>query len=145
MKQCNKCLETKPLEEFFRDKATSDGLYTSCKSCKKVATYRWRAANRESYNSGMRKYQRKHRRRQHYKYKYGLTPEAYQALLDSQNGACAICLKTSNGKLPLCVDHCHTTGTVRGILCHGCNRAIAILDKPDLLNIALSYLKRKAA
>lgn len=52
--------------------------------------------------------------------KYHITQIEYDSILKEQGGVCAICktLGTSRG---LCVDHCHTSGKVRGILCHTCN------------------------
>lgn len=74
-------------------------------------------------------------------YRYGLTLDEYDALL---NGAvCAICrtASCSTGKR-LAVDHCHVTGKVRGVLCNNCNRAIGLLgDNPDALLAAAAYLR----
>ena len=78
--------------------------------------------------------------------RYGLTVEEFDALLESQDNMCAICgLKSDdhgNGKR-LCVDHCHETSEVRGILCSNCNTAIGLLgDDPERIAKALEYLKR---
>lgn len=72
--------------------------------------------------------------------RYGLTEETYQAMVSAQSGCCAICQRPP--KLHrLYVDHCHRTGTVRGLLCNTCNAAIGMLeDRPDLLKHALAYL-----
>lgn len=70
---------------------------------------------------------------------YGLTPEAYDALLLKQDGRCAICLR-----IPKCfdVDHSHVTGAVRGLLCHGCNTAIGVLqDSAANLRRAAAYVE----
>ena len=69
------------------------------------------------------------------RFKYGLEPEHKQALLDKQNGCCAICGKHSSEvetKLTskLAIDHCHTTGKVRALLCLHCNNLLTyIFDK----------------
>lgn len=65
--------------------------------------------------------------------KYGLTPEEYDVLLESQNGACAACRAPERGRnqfgpVRLAVDHDHTTGRIRGLLCMGCNRALGLLN-----------------
>jgi hypothetical protein len=81
----------------------------------------------------------------HMKRSYGLTFKDYETMLFNQNGVCAICSKEppNTHKKRLNVDHCHTTGKVRGLLCDACNRAIGLLkDSPDLLNKAISYLAR---
>ena len=72
------------------------------------------------------------------KYRYGLSPQEYYALVARQGGACAICRKIK----PLCVDHCHLTGRVRGLLCRTCNSAIGFWgDSPAMVRRALKYLE----
>jgi len=75
---------------------------------------------------------------------YGLTTEDYDALYDRQGGRCAIC-GCSEGesiKGAFAIDHDHTTGRVRGLLCGLCNTAIGKLqDSPTLLRKAATYLE----
>lgn len=76
--------------------------------------------------------------------KYGLTLEQYMALHAAQGGKCKICRseETSRRRSRLCVDHCHKTGRVRGLLCSVCNRAIGYLkDDPARLRAAAAYLE----
>jgi hypothetical protein len=55
-----------------------------------------------------------------------------------QLGICVICLKAPAAH----VDHCHTTGKVRGVLCFNCNSALGELgDAPNALSRAISYLE----
>jgi hypothetical protein len=76
------------------------------------------------------------------KVRYGLDEAAYQALLAKQDGKCAICEEVKT----LFVDHCHTTGDVRGLLCPSCNSAIGMLgENPAALTRAISYLSRESA
>jgi len=73
---------------------------------------------------------------------YGLSQEEYDAMLDRQGGVCAICRKKPDKGKPLCVDHCHVTGLVRGLLCHKCNSVLAFgHDDPDILRAAIAYLQ----
>lgn len=78
---------------------------------------------------------------------YGITYDDYQRMLEDQGYVCAICgeegfVMKSTHKLKLVVDHCHTTGRVRGLLCHNCNRALGLLkDAPERLLKAVEYLK----
>jgi hypothetical protein len=64
--------------------------------------------------------------------KYGLTRQQYDTLFKQQQGRCAICYTTQNkwGNKPiaLCIDHCHQTGVVRGLLCNFCNTEIEFLS-----------------
>lgn len=81
-----------------------------------------------------------------YKERYGITFEQYKQMLKNQNHKCAICgideVDSRNNKL--CVDHCHTTGKVRMLLCHNCNCGLGhFQDNPELLIKASEYLKDK--
>ena len=86
----------------------------------------------------------------HLKRTYGITTEDYYEILESQGNVCRICNKSDNRKvkvgteqfLPLFVDHCHTTGEVRGLLCSKCNSGLGMFgDNIDFLISAISYLK----
>lgn len=78
---------------------------------------------------------------------FRMSSEEYVYLLSSQNGLCAICnqpeLSIIRGKLvSLAVDHCHTTGKIRGLLCTKCNRALGLFgDSIELLKKAIAYLE----
>jgi Recombination endonuclease VII len=78
-------------------------------------------------------------RRGQLKRQYGLSPADYDALLAQQNGVCATCGKPSEETL--CVDHCHETGTVRGLLCRQCNFALGCFrDSQAAMMAAIAYL-----
>jgi hypothetical protein len=81
--------------------------------------------------------------RNHYlKTNYGITHMQYEQMLFNQGGACAICKETMGTK-KLHVDHCHSTGIVRGILCAPCNHALgSFRDKIENLSSAIVYLKK---
>lgn len=74
---------------------------------------------------------------------YGITLEEYDLMFSNQGGRCAICMKHQDEfKKKLHVDHCHTTGKVRGLLCQKCNQGIGLFnDDKDLLIKASEYLK----
>jgi hypothetical protein len=76
------------------------------------------------------------------KYKYNLLPEHKQALIDKQENACAICAYKFGQKVgDMKVDHCHSTGVVRGLLCDLCNRGLGYFrDQADRLINAANYL-----
>jgi hypothetical protein len=75
---------------------------------------------------------------------YGMSTEDYDMLSARQGGACAICRRQTAA--PLCVDHCHATGKVRGLLCRTCNSAIGFLrDDEALMAAALAYLRQASA
>ena len=93
------------------------------------------------------RYHRSYRRKWQLRYKYGLSMEQYEQLLNSQRNVCAICgqseTRTFRGIVsPLSVDHDHDTGKVRGLLCYGCNAGIGRLkDSPSFLTKAAHYLR----
>lgn len=73
------------------------------------------------------------------KMNYGITLEEYNTKLNSQMGVCAICYKST--KRTLSVDHNHTTGKIRGLLCHNCNVALGLLkEDKNILNRMIDYL-----
>ena len=78
---------------------------------------------------------------------YGITEEEYLEMYESQGGVCKICgmAETSTHRKVvkrLAVDHCHTTGKIRGLLCASCSTGLGLFrDTPDLLIKASNYLK----
>lgn len=70
--------------------------------------------------------------------KYGMSPADVEQMLLEQDGKCAICRKVL---LNPHVDHDHTTGEVRGLLCYLCNLGIGLLQE-DVENLqnAITYL-----
>ena len=77
---------------------------------------------------------------------YGLTPEMYDQLLDRQEGRCYICQRRPVSKR-LAVDHRHSDGAVRGLLCRNCNRNVLghLRDSVDALQRAVDYLQNPPA
>jgi len=74
-------------------------------------------------------------------YLYGITPEEYAALLESQDGRCAICRAIESGGKGWHLDHDHETKRNRGILCHRCNLMLGNAnDDPERLRAAAEYL-----
>lgn len=62
------------------------------------------------------------------KWRYGITPEQWQALHDEQDGLCGICRGPQQGKRRLGLDHNHETGKVRGLLCDRCNLLVGKVE-----------------
>lgn len=78
---------------------------------------------------------------------YDIGYDDFHRMFEDQNGVCKICgskgfALVRNQKVLLVVDHCHTTGTVRGLLCHNCNRALGLMqDNTETLKSAVRYLE----
>ena len=111
-------------------------------------------ANKEKINEYSTKWQKANpekakviRRRTTLKCKYGITPEEWDVLFDSQGKKCAVCASTATTGKGWNTDHDHVTGKVRGILCLHCNTLIGYAkDDIDTLYAAIRYLEsfRKA-
>lgn len=68
---------------------------------------------------------------------------AREKLQTEQNGLCAICNSTLTDGNPSHLDHCHDTGTIRGLLCRHCNWGLGdFKDNIEYLESAIAYLKR---
>ena len=128
MKTCNNCGIQKLLLEFPK-------THPHCKKCNTARASKWNKKNPNKRKIIIQK--------NNYKKRYGLSVEDKQFMIDKQNGLCAICnnqLKTTHD---VCVDHCHITNKVRGILCRKCNLGIGHFnDSLDSLKSALKYLKK---
>jgi hypothetical protein len=61
---------------------------------------------------------------------YGITLDGYNELLNKQDGSCYICnVHHTTQKKRLHIDHCHTSGKVRNLLCSNCNTALGLLKE----------------
>lgn len=77
------------------------------------------------------------------KSQYGITFETWSAFLNNQSGLCPGCLEPLSERA--CVEHCHKTGDVRGIMCTRCNTAIGLaLDNVETLRRLANYLEQHA-
>ena len=141
-KACTVCKKLKPRKYFQTDKRLKSGLLSACKSCiaAKAKLYRTNhpSAERRIVN-----------RKSMLKTAYGMTLEQYQQMWNAQKGVCAICGEpeakpTYPNATPqiLSVDHNHTTGKIRGLLCRSCNLGLGMFKK-DAARIkgVLAYLE----
>lgn len=73
---------------------------------------------------------------------YNLDQESFNKMLLDQGYKCAICKVEIDGGRGTHIDHCHTLGNVRGLLCSRCNQAIGLLDESEeKILSALEYIK----
>lgn len=132
-KICKRCKTDKALEDFARGR--SNGSHAWCKSC--MAEYQITYKEKKG---------RDYFKNYNYMAQYGITLEEAKELLVSQSNACALCEKEVSW-LPgfsasAHVDHCHSTGKVRGILCGSCNTALGKLgDSVQSITKVLKYLE----
>lgn len=78
---------------------------------------------------------------------YGLKPEQFTEMLDEQSGRCFLCQEVfvldndRAGPANPCVDHCHKTGRIRGLLCMKCNWALERVEQEGWMDRARNYLE----
>jgi hypothetical protein len=74
--------------------------------------------------------------------KYGLTQGEYDQLLLDQGGRCPGCNTGEPGDKGWCIDHCHTSGRVRALLCSRCNTALGLVDEdPAILRALADFIE----
>lgn len=129
---------------------------------RRITRRKWADANREQTRASNRAWYEANRQKalqDHRRWKFGLDPDRFQALWDSQGGRCAICGipmvqlagTRADRVLAVHVDHDHRCCSgkrscgrcVRGLLCNGCNRGLgSFADDPDRLLKAAEYMNR---
>ena len=129
MKRCNLCGLEKDLESFpIHSKSKR---HPRCKECRS-------AEQRQRYEE-TKESQLSRRKAETTKQIYNMTLEDFEALLVAQRGLCAIC---RDKLIKPCIDHCHITSRVRGILCGRCNTGLGMFrDNPDALRAAAMYVE----
>lgn len=75
--------------------------------------------------------------------RYRLTLDEFERLWVLQGGLCALCGEPAKDKNTLVIDHCHSTGVVRGFIHRTCNLLIGYADEnSNLLEKAIAYIKK---
>lgn len=146
LRPCNRCKEMLPAENFFKMKASSDGLQYTCKTCQQKyrkevrdpdgsrarqvsAAWKINAKTKDPVAYALRM------RNDNLMKNYGITIEQYDEMLEAQLGLCAICnlpergLRKCGTPRNLSVDHCHDNGHVRGLLCASCNAGLGLAQE----------------
>lgn len=142
-KWCPRCESLQPVEEF--KKRRNGKLKGWCASCE--ASYQAEHAASEAGREMRRQARAGWNERNHeyfLNYRYGIGLAEYRALVEKQDGKCAICAAAEPGGnfTKWAVDHCHGSGRVRGLLCAACNMGIGQLgDDPARLRAAAAYIE----
>lgn len=127
--KCGTCKHDKE-EQEFQSAYDPSVLVKTCKSCRArvLKSNRKRIAEVKEKQGSVHQFTR-----------FGISPEQYQEMLTQQDGGCAICHTLPEERLH--VDHNHTTGKIRGLLCRHCNTGLGMFkDDPVRLEEALKYL-----
>ncbi len=119
-KRCNKCGKIKSIDSFYKRKGRPCGVQSNCKVCqgKQRVTY-WKP------HEVMRR-------------KFKITDEQFEKMMKHDD--CPCCGRRMDKK---CIDHCHKTEKIRGVICNNCNTALGLLDdsKETLQNL-IQYLEQ---
>ena len=136
-KVCKACKEEKNIDQFAKGKGYENGVRPQCLTCRREYE-----VNNYHKHKHKRPYDYVYDRDKKLQKAYGISYQEYLMMLETQGGGCAICGTTDTGKRKaFAVDHCHTTGKVRGLLCSNCNTGIGNLrDDVGLLTRAIEYL-----
>ena len=164
-KVCSVCGVEKDETEFGWRSAKHKKRVARCRVCNREYERSWRQKHPEIKRASDRRYRQAHpqkcdrraaqwnkdnperRRDMVLKSNHGITLKQYEAMLIAQGGVCAICGQPETKKLKgtlcnLAVDHNHSTGKVRALLCHNCNVSLgAMRDNPQRLRKAVAYLE----
>jgi hypothetical protein len=165
-KQCIKCGEVKPLNEFTFHNRNKGQHRNFCHDCEKewISKYHktphgkqkrkeWVENNKEKILEYKKLYKhdalkqarlKVYHRTRWLLVNFNMTVNDYMTMYEQQDGKCAICgTNEMNGKRKnFCIDHNHTTGKVRGLLCHNCNVSVGLMkESPELFNKAATYLR----
>ncbi len=133
-KRCSVCGQLRAVALFISDVRRKDGKDGTCRVCRNEKKKRRYAAQAET---------RAYFKRRHIRRTYGLSVTEYDAMVAAQDGKCAVCLVTLSLGKSTHVDHCHDTGKIRGVLCHGCNTCLGHAgDDPVRLRALAEYVER---
>lgn len=133
IKRCPKCTEEKDYSLFYRSKVHKDNCSSYCKSCHNLLSTSYARENKGKIPTTGYTLKRR----------YGITSLDYEKMLEVQDYKCRICgvNKCVTGR-NFSVDHNHTTGKIRGLLCAHCNVGIGnFKDDISYLEKAIQYLK----
>ena len=148
VKQCKSCDQRKPLNDFYKEPRVSDGRTARCKECiKSTATDHYNLNKTSILKRNKSEYSSEHERAKKLRRTYGISLEIYEQMLQEQEYKCKICKSTDpkHNSGNFVVDHCHTKGHVRGLLCGECNLMLGKAnDNITTLQNAISYLAKHA-
>ena len=162
---CNSCKTWKPFNCYAKSKGGVMGLSAVCRKCEnekareryvrndilsrrkeQKSVYDKERRERLRAEGKLKKPDPETQREQRMKREYGITIKDYENMIEAQNNQCAICFAPGeaerNGKLV--IDHCHTSGKVRGLLCNKCNLLLGHAnDTIERLERAILYLSKR--
>ena len=118
-KWCPQCESWLSVQSFWKHASTATGLRAFCSACERNKKMGWKGSR-----GGVP----------------GVTQDLLQQMLKQQGGVCGICKRAFQS--PYHIDHDHSTGEIRGLLCGGCNLGLGCFqDNAESLLCAAEYLR----
>jgi len=125
-KVCGTCKEEHSIDNFPNDKRYPDGKSYRCKPC------------HSSYNKAYKQRKTEELKQYRLEKRYGLSTTEYQEMAEA-TPHCPIC----GSEEPLVIDHDHSTGKVRGLICQPCNKGLGFFrDNIESMKNAIAYLEQ---
>ncbi len=141
---CKQHLLTSQFTARRRSKSTSRGVPDRCKVCRAADARQARRDNPQPTRDNDRRRSQRALFTSRLKVKYGITVEDFARMFEAQDRKCACCRERLGGPGPEThVDHCHSTGRVRAILCRSCNQTVGILkESAERARLVAEYIER---
>lgn len=137
-KICCNCNLEKPINDFHKLKCNTKrgwAFRPRCILCDREESRLYGTNNKSRRNKRLRDYRKKNlgkmkvlEKKGRLKHKYKISIEDYEKMLQAQGGKCFLCGKEKK----LVIDHCHKTGVVRKLLCHGCNTVLGKVESREI-------------
>ena len=131
----------------FKNKEAQKAYYEKNKEACKAYSKAYKEKNKEAIAAQRKSYREKNKeaiKAYLILKKYGITLAEKKEMLNEQGNKCKICLQDFPSDVAPNVDHCHTSGKVRGLLCWNCNIGLgSFKDNPVVLIKAAEYLKEQ--
>lgn len=144
-RECTRCRVPKSLEQFPKNKKCLGGRTRTCRECTNTTSRDW-LRDVGSKNPDFIKRRQRSQELDRAK-RYGLSVEQIEQMYADCGGLCEVCKEPPSmfggAANNLHIDHCHSTGKVRGMLCARCNLTLGrVFDSPSLLRALAAYLER---
>lgn len=142
-KPCTGCKRELPVEEYRWDNIAKGRRKPKCGECENRRMREDRAKHRDkrrAYDRARYRGDAERRYIQKAVRSYGLALK--QAEILARKRHCDLCGRDNGGRR-MALDHCHTTGKLRGLLCDSCNIGLGkFRDNPHTLRLARKYVLR---
>ena len=156
MRICSKCKSADV--SFYKDKRGKNGFRSICKTCDIKKSLAWNKKHSKKHARHERKYRSENLikmkinkkkyvtsnarsvKNSALKHHYGIDIDQFELMKVQQNNSCAVCSKhETNLTRSLCVDHSHSSGKVRSLLCASCNSVLGLIE--ENINTAKKIVK----